>query len=133
MTARYALTVVQAPMRSCTPERCWSSRCLTKKKLFRLMLSEPELNREAVEVTARTLDELIAESDEALREAAGELQRGYVDIEHRYDLTKHEIAKLKKANRELQSAARRAEAEHLRRLRTREAFRCDLEKAGGEK
>lgn len=102
-----------------------------KKKLFRLMLSEPWNNADAIAVTASALDQIIADSKEEWREASAEFQKGYVAIEFRYDLSPYQLKKAKAENKKLAEAVKRAKATHERRLKIKAAFDEVAAKTGG--
>lgn len=102
-----------------------------KKKLFRMMLSEPWNNVDAIAATVSTLDDLIVESKEAWRTASTEFQRGYVDTKFRVELTKAQKSKANANNKKLLDAVKRAKATHERMLKIKAAYEEVAAKTGG--
>ena len=102
-----------------------------KKKLFRMMLSDPRNNADAIAATVSTLDQLIVESREAWREASVEFHNGYVDTKLRYELTRAQKSKIDAANKKLLNKVKRAKATHERMLKIKAAYEGAADKTGG--
>ena len=102
-----------------------------KKKLFRLMFSEPWNSADAIATTASALDQIIADSKEEWRAASLEFQKGYVATKFQPAWTKAQIRKAEANNKKLAEAVKRAKATHERMLKIKAAFDEVAAKTGG--
>ena len=102
-----------------------------KKKLFRMMLSEPWNNAAAIAATVVALDQLVTDSKEEWRAASVAFQKGYVDTMFQYELTKAQVKKANANNKKLLDGVKRAKATHERMLKIKAAYEEVAAKTGG--
>ena len=102
-----------------------------KKKLFRMMLSEPWNNAAAIAATVVALDQLVTDSKEDWLAASVAFQKGYVDTKFRYELTKAQVKKANANNKKLLDGVKRTKATHERMLKIKAAYEEVAAKTGG--